>query len=57
LFGSFIPYLTPLSGLTNFNVSISDNGVETNLSFANKPPVLPNQEAILNKIGPRLKPK
>lgn len=57
LFGSFIPYLSPLSGLTNFNVSISDNGVETNLSFANKPPVLPNQEAILNKIGPRLKPK
>jgi len=57
LFGSFIPYLTPLSGLLNFNISISDNGVETNLSFANKPPVLPNQEAVLNKIGPRLKPK
>lgn len=57
LFGPFISCVNPLSGLNNFDISISDNGVETSLSFANKPPVLPKMEAILNKIGPRLKPK
>jgi hypothetical protein len=56
MFGPFGSVLTPLSGLTSFNVVIGDNGVETNLSFANKPPTLPKMEAILNHIGPRLKP-
>lgn len=56
MFGPFSGVLTPLSGLTSFTVSIGDNGVETSLSFANKPPVLPKMEAILNNIGPRLKP-
>jgi len=57
LFGNFLPFVNPKSGLNSFSFSITDNGVETNLSFANKPPILPKQEAILNKIGPRLKPK
>lgn len=57
LFGDFIGVVNPKSGLNNFNITISDNGIETNLSFANRPPVLAKQEAILNKIGPRLKPK
>ena len=57
LFGPFTSVLTPLSGLTNFTISIGENGVETSLSFANKPPTLPKIEAILNNIGPRLKPK
>jgi hypothetical protein len=57
LFGSFSGAITPLSGLTNFNITIGDNGVETSLTFANKPPTLPKMEAILNHIGPRLKPK
>jgi hypothetical protein len=56
LFGDFINSVTPSSGLTSFTVSIGDNGVETSLSFSNKPPTLPKQEAILNSIGPRLKP-
>lgn len=57
LFGDFSRSMSPLNGLNNFNITIGDNGVETALSFSNRPPVLAKQEAILNKIGPRLKPK
>ena len=46
--------LTPLSGLTSFSVSVSQGGVKTNLSFSSKPPTLPEQETILNKITARL---
>jgi hypothetical protein len=54
MFGSFLSAINPLSGLTNFNITLDDNGVSTDLSFSSRPPTLPNQESILNKIGPRL---
>lgn len=54
-FGNFLPYLNPLSGLQNINLTISDNGVKTDLSFSDRPKVLPRQESLLNKIGPRIK--
>jgi hypothetical protein len=53
-FGSFSGYLSPNYGLNRLSISVNDNGVVTNLSFADRPPQLPKQEAILNKIGPRI---
>ena len=54
-FGSFAGYLTPSSGLQQFNLSVTDNGVKTDLVFADRPKILPKQESILNKIGARIK--
>lgn len=54
-FGSFISYLNPSSGLNKINMSVSDNGVTTTMSFSDRPPHLPKQESILNKILARLK--
>jgi hypothetical protein len=54
-FGSFKNYLSPSFGLNKMSVGVTDNGVVTSLSFVDRPPQLPKQESILNKIGPRLK--
>lgn len=54
-FGGFVNYLTPASGLQSLTLSVSDNGVKTDLVFADRPKVLPKPEAMLNKIGPRIK--
>lgn len=53
-FGGFIQYLKPIYGLNKMSISVTDNGVVTSLSYADRPPQLPKQEAILNKIGPRI---
>jgi hypothetical protein len=54
-FGAFVNYLNPASGLQSLTLSVSDNGVKTDLVFADRPKVLPKPEALLNKIGPRIK--
>lgn len=54
-FGLFKNMLTPTSGLNKLSMSVNDNGLTTNLSFSDRPKVLPKQESILNKIGPRIK--
>lgn len=54
-FGNFVNYLNPSYGLNQISLSIADNGVKTSLSFSDRPKSLPKQEAILNKIGPRIK--
>ena len=46
--------MTPLSGLTSFSVNMGQNGMKTNLSFSSKPPTLPAQESVMNKIAARL---
>jgi hypothetical protein len=56
-FGTFKNYLSPDFGLNKLSMSVSDNGVTTALSFADRPKQLPKQESILNKITPRLKLK
>jgi hypothetical protein len=53
-FGSFSGYLSPIYGLTKMSISVTDNGVVTALSYSDRPPVLPRQESVLNKIGPRI---
>jgi hypothetical protein len=55
MFGTFRTYLSPSYGMNKMSVSVTDNGVVTSLSYADRPPQLPKQEAILNKIGPRIK--
>lgn len=54
-FGTFKSYLNPIFGLNRLSMSVNENGVTTNLSFADRPKVLPKQESILNKITPRIK--
>lgn len=53
-FGGFRDYLKPIYGLNKMSISVTDNGVVTSLSYADRPPQLPKQESILNKIGPRI---
>ncbi len=53
-FGSFKNFISPSFGLQSFNISVTDN-VITNLTFSDRPKVLPKGESILNSIGPRLK--
>jgi hypothetical protein len=54
-FGSFNAALTPQSGLQQISLSVTDQGVKTDMTFADRPKVLPRQETILNKIGARIK--
>ena len=54
-FGNFLQYLTPNSGLNKLSMSVTDNGLVTNLSFADRPKHLPKQESILNRITPRIR--
>lgn len=54
-FGEFSNKLSPEFGLNQLSLSVTDNGVKTSLSFSDRPKVLPQQESILNKIGPRIK--
>lgn len=54
-FGTFAGCLTPLSGLQQLTLSVTDNGVKTDLAFSDRPKVLPRQEALLNKIGARIR--
>jgi hypothetical protein len=53
-FGSFKNYLKPIYGLNKMSIGVTDNGVVTSLSYADKPPQPPKQESILNKISPRI---
>lgn len=54
-FGTFINCISPKSGLNQMSISVTENGVRTSVSFSDRPKKLPKQEAILNKIGPRIK--
>jgi hypothetical protein len=49
--------LSPSSGLIDMTVSIGDNGVQTDLTYATRPPVVPKPEAVFSKIKYRLKTK
>jgi len=53
-FGSFTQYLSPIYGLNKLNINVGGDGVSTSLSFSDRPPVLPKQESILNKISARI---
>lgn len=53
-FGNFQQYLSPIYGLTSMSINVGNNGVITNLSFADRPRTLPRQESILNKIISRI---
>jgi hypothetical protein len=52
---AFLPYLTPSNGLISIKLSVGENGVKTDMTFSDRPKQLPTEEAILNKIGPRIK--
>jgi hypothetical protein len=47
-------YAHPAYGLNSYSISLAENGLKTDMSFASRPPQAPAEEAILNKIGPRL---
>ena len=52
-FPKFRKYCYPSYGLQDLSISFSDQGVQTTLSFSDRPPQAPQMEGILNKIGPR----
>jgi len=47
--------ISPQSGLTSFRISLSENGFNTDVIYASRPPILPKQETILNSIKARIK--
>jgi len=51
----FLKCLTPSSGLISIKLNVGENGVKTDMTFSDRPKQLPAEEAILNKIGPRIK--
>jgi hypothetical protein len=52
-FKNFATVCRPEYGLQDLSISFSDQGVQTSLTFADRPPQAPQMEGILNKIGPR----
>jgi len=52
-FKNFKSYCDPQYGLQDLSISFTDQGVQTSLSFGDRPPQAPQMEGILNKIGPR----
>ena len=53
--GDLTSFITPDKGLTNFSISLNENGATTQIGFANRPKVLPKREAISQKIAPTIK--
>ena len=49
--------VSPESGLIGMNISLSDGGIETQMNYATRPPVIPNQEAVFSKIQFRMRGK
>jgi hypothetical protein len=54
-FGALSPYLKPDQGLTSLSINLNENGATSQISFANRPKVLPKREAISQKIAPTIK--
>jgi len=54
-FGDLSYYISPDKGLVSFSINLSENGITSQLSFANRPKVLPKREAISQKIQPTIK--
>ncbi len=46
--------LTPASGLIDLTISINDGGLQTDLTYATRPPVVPKPEAVFTKVKYRL---
>jgi hypothetical protein len=53
--GDLSSYITPDKGLTNFSISLNENGATTQIGFANRPKILPKREAIAQKVAPTIK--
>jgi hypothetical protein len=53
--GGLNSFITPDKGLTNFSISLNENGATTQIGFANRPKVLPKREAISQKIAATIK--
>ena len=51
---NFKDSLTPASGLASFSYSLGQEGYRSSVSYSSRPRKLPNREALLNKIRPRL---
>ena len=51
---NFKDSLTPASGLVSFSYSLGQEGYRSSVSYSSRPRKLPNREALLNKIRPRL---
>ena len=52
-YGDLNQYLNPNYGLTNFSIYLNDNGVFSDLTFQNRPEKRPDQEVVMQKVGPR----
>jgi len=51
----FLNYCVPESGLVSLSYALGENGFTANASFANRPPTLPKQETIMNKVRALIK--
>jgi hypothetical protein len=46
--------LKPAKGLTSLGISLDDNGVSVDISFATRPPEHPKPQVYMKKIEPKL---
>lgn len=53
--GQLAPFVDPAQGLNSYNISLNENGATSQLTFSNRPKVLPKREAISQKIAPTIK--
>ncbi|MAF43803.1 MAG: hypothetical protein CMI54_06520 [Parcubacteria group bacterium] len=52
-FDTLTGFMTPSFGLASFTVSLSSDGISTDLTFVSRPKKLPKRDVLLQKIGPR----
>jgi hypothetical protein len=53
--GALGAYITPEKGLTSLSINLNENGATTQISFANRPKILPKRDAVSQKIQPTIK--
>ena len=53
-FRTIMPWMSPAAGLNSMNIGMDENGVFADISFSTRPPELPKQDVLMQKVGPRL---
>lgn len=54
-YGDLSNYFSQAKGLNSLSINLNENGATSQITFANRPKVLPKKEALSQKIQPRIK--
>tara|TARA_Y100000593_G_C4323486_1_gene345312 strand:- start:3923 stop:6844 length:2922 start_codon:yes stop_codon:yes gene_type:complete len=53
-FRTIAAWMNPQAGLNSMSIGLDENGVFADISFATRPPALPKQDLLLQKVGARI---